>query len=182
EDDRTYIGNPTPDFEYAFNFTADYKGFDLNLFFNGVSGNVILNGTKYRGYFDFNGNYFADAINGWTPSNTNTDIPRNTQADPGFNRRMSTFYLENGSYFRLRNAQLGYSLPNSAIDRLNISKIRLYVSVTNLFTITEYTGYYPEVGRNTRGAGAGRRIFNSGVDEGAYPVPREFRLGVQASF
>lgn len=182
EDDRTYIGNPTPDFEYAFNFTADYKGFDLNLFFNGVSGNVILNGTKYRGYFDFNGNYFADALNGWTPSNTNTDIPRNTQADPGFNRRMSTFYLENGSYFRLRNAQLGYSLPNSAVDRLNISKIRLYVSVTNLFTITEYTGYYPEVGRNTRGAGAGRRIFNSGVDEGAYPVPREFRLGIQASF
>lgn len=180
EDDRTYIGNPTPDFEYAFNLSAEYKGFDLNLFFNGVSGNTILNGTKYRGYFDFNGNYFADALNAWTPTNTSTDIPRNTQADPGFNRRMSTFYLENGAYFRLRNIQLGYSLPSSSIARIGLSKARIYVSGTNLFTITDYTGYYPEVGRNSRGGS--RRIFNSGVDEGAYPVPKELRFGLQVSF
>ena len=182
EDDRTYIGNPTPDFEYAFNLSAELKGFDLNLFFNGVSGNVILNGTKYRGYFDFNGNYFSDAINGWTPSNTNTDIPRNTQADPGFNRRMSTFYLENGAYFRLRNAQLGYTIPRNLVEALNISNIRVYLSATNLFTITDYTGYYPEVGRNGRGAGNNQRLFNSGVDEGAYPVPRDFRIGLQVGF
>lgn len=182
EEDRTYIGNPTPNFEYAMSFSAEYKGFDLNLFFNGVSGNTILNGTKYRGYFDFNGNYFKDALNAWTPTNTGATIPRNTQADPGFNRRMSTFYLEDGSYFRLRNAQLGYSIPESVTNKLNISRIRLYVSATNLFTITEYTGYYPEVGRNTRGGGPGTRIFNTGVDEGAYPVPRELRLGIQASF
>ena len=180
EDDRTYIGNPTPDFEYAFNLSAEYKGFDLNLFFNGVSGNTILNGTKYRGYFDFNGNYFVDALNAWTPSNTNTDIPRNTQADPGFNRRMSTFYLENGAYFRLRNIQFGYTLPASAISRIGLSKARIYISGTNLFTITDYTGYYPEVGRNSRGGS--RRIFNSGVDEGAYPVPKELRFGLQVSF
>lgn len=182
EDDRTYIGNPTPDFEYAFNISLDYKGFDLNLFFNGVSGNELLNGTRYRGYFDFNGNYFADALNGWTPSNTNTDIPRNTQADPGFNRRMSTFYLENGSYFRLRNAQLGYTIPNASVQKIGLSKARVYISATNLFTITDYTGYYPEVGRNTRGGTSNTRIFNSGVDEGAYPVPREIRLGLQVSF
>ena len=181
-DDRDYIGNPTPDFEYAFNVSLEYKGFDLNLFFNGVSGNEILNGTKYRGYFDFNGNYFADALNGWTPSNTSTDIPRNTQADPGFNRRMSTFYLEDGSYFRLRNAQLGYTLPTRAVEAIGLTRTRLYVAVSNLFTITDYTGYYPEVGRNGRGAGNGRRIFNSGVDEGSYPVPREVRFGLQVSF
>jgi len=180
EDDRTYIGNPTPDFEYALNLSAEYKGFDLNLFFNGVSGNTILNGTKYRGYFDFNGNYFADALNAWTPSNTNSDIPRNTQADPGFNRRMSTFYLENGSYFRLRNVQLGYSLSNNTISKLGLSKARIYVSGTNLFTITDYTGYYPEVGRN--GRGGSRKIFNSGVDEGAYPVPKQVRFGLQVTF
>lgn len=180
EDDRDYIGNPTPNFEYAFNLSAEYKGFDLNLFFNGVSGNTILNGTKYRGYFDFNGNYFADALNGWTPGNTNTDIPRNTQADPGFNRRMSTFYLENGSYFRLRNAQLGYSLPGNILNKLKVSKVRIYISTNNLFTLTEYTGYYPEVGRNGRTGNV--RLFNSGVDEGAYPVPRELRGGIQVTF
>lgn len=180
EDDRTYIGNPTPNFEYALNFSLEYKGFDLNLFFNGVSGNTILNGTKYRGYFDFNGNYFADALNAWTPTNTGSTIPRNTQADPGFNRRMSTFYLENGAYFRLRNAQIGYSLSDAVIERLGISRLRVYVSTTNLFTLTDYTGYYPEVGRNSRGGS--RRIFNSGVDEGAYPVPRDVRFGVQVSF
>lgn len=180
EEDRTYIGNPTPDFEYAFNISLEYKGFDLNLFFNGVSGNEILNGTKYRGYFDFNGNYFADALNAWTPSNTGSNIPRNTQADPGFNRRMSTFYLENGSYFRLRNAQLGFTIPSDAVQKIGLSKARVYISTTNLFTITDYTGYYPEVGRN--GRGGNRRIFNSGVDEGAYPVPKEVRLGLQVSF
>lgn len=182
EDDRDYIGNPTPNFEYAFNLSADWKGFDLSLFFNGVSGNVILNGTKYRGYFDFNGNYFADALNGWTPTNTNTDIPRNTQADPGFNRRMSTFYLEDGSYFRLRNAQLGYTIPSGTTEKINMSRLRVYVTAMNVFTITEYTGYYPEVGRNTRGGTNNTRIFNTGVDEGAYPIPREVRIGVQLSF
>ncbi|MEM9983573.1 MAG: TonB-dependent receptor, partial [Bacteroidota bacterium] len=182
EDDRTYIGNPTPNFEYALNLNIGYGGFDLNLFFNGVSGNTILNGTRYRGYFDFNGNYFADALNAWTPTNTDTEIPRNTQADPGFNRRMSDFYLENGSYFRLRNAQLGYTFPEGVLNRLRMSKLRIYISTMNLFTITEYTGYYPEVGRNGRGAGNNQRIFNSGVDEGAYPVPREYRAGIQVSF
>ena len=180
DEDRTYIGNPTPDFEYALNLSAEYKGFDLNLFFNGVSGNDILNGTKYRGYFDFNGNYFADALNAWTPSNTGATIPRNTQADPGFNRRMSTFYLEDGSYFRLRNAQIGYSLPSNVLQSLTLSRIRVYISASNVFTITDYTGYYPEVGRNGRGGSV--RIFNSGVDEGAYPVPREYRAGIQISF
>ncbi|MEL6651489.1 MAG: TonB-dependent receptor [Bacteroidota bacterium] len=182
EDDRDYIGNPTPNFEYAFNLNAEWKGLDFNLFFNGVSGNVILNGTKYRGYFDFNGNYFADALNGWTPENTDTDIPRNTQADPGFNRRMSTFYLENGSYFRLRNAQVGYTINAGFLNKLSMSKLRVYVAAMNVFTITEYTGYYPEVGRNNRGGTNNTRIFNSGVDEGAYPVPRELRVGIQASF
>ncbi len=182
EDDRDYIGNPTPNFEYAFNLNAEWKGFDVNLFFNGVSGNTILNGTKYRGYFDFNGNYFADALNAWTPSNTETEIPRNTQADPGFNRRMSTFYLEDGSYFRLRNAQLGYTFQGAFLHKISMSKLRVYVAAMNAFTITDYTGYYPEVGRNNRGGTNNTRIFNSGVDEGAYPVPREVRVGLQVSF
>lgn len=178
-DDRRYLGSSIPNFEYGFNLTADYKGLDLSLFFNGVAGNKILNSTIYRGYFDFNGNYLADAANAWTPTNTNTSVPRNTQVDPGFNRRMSDFYLESGAYFRLRNAQIGYTLPDNVLEKIRIPKVRLYVSATNLFTISDYSGYYPEVGRNSRG---GTSQFNNGVDEGNYPTPRTYQLGLQVSF
>ncbi|WP_189361990.1 SusC/RagA family TonB-linked outer membrane protein [Algibacter mikhailovii] len=178
-EDRRYLGSPIPNFEYGLNISADYKNFDLSLFFNGVSGNKILNSSIYRGYFDFNGNYLADATNAWTPSNTNTNVPRNTQVDPGFNRRMSDFYLENGAYFRLRNAQIGYTLPDNVLEKIKLQKIRLYFSGTNVFTISDYSGYYPEIGRNSRG---GTSQFNNGVDEGAYPVPRTFQLGLQVSF
>ncbi len=180
ENDQTVIGNPTPDFEYGINIALDYKNFDLNMFFNGVSGNELLNAARYRGLFDTDGNYLADALNAWTPTNTNTNIPRLTQVDEGNNRRMSTFYLENGSFFRLANIQLGYSLPSQILDKINVSKIRVFVSATNLFTITDYTGYYPEVGNNGRTGNV--RLFNSGVDEAAYPTPRTLQAGLQLSF
>lgn len=179
ENDQTFLGSPAPDFEYGLNLTANYKNFDLSLFFNGVAGNKILNGVRYRGYFDTEGPYLADALNAWTPTNTNTSIPRNTQSDPGFNRRPSDFYLENGAYFRLKNMQVGYTLPAEISERMKMSKLRIYGSATNLFTITDYSGYYPEVGRNTRSS---TRIFSSGVDEGAYPTARTFQLGLQISF
>ncbi len=179
-DDQTYLGSPIPTFEYGVSLGVNYKQFDLNLFFNGVSGNSILNGTKYRGYFDTEGNYFADALNAWTPTNTNTNIPRNTKTDNGNNRRISSFYIEDGAYFRLRNAQLGYNFPDAILDKLKLSKLRLYVTGSNIFTITGYTGYYPEVGRNSRGGS--RKIFNAGVDEGTYPTPRTYQLGLQVSF
>ncbi|TYA84180.1 SusC/RagA family TonB-linked outer membrane protein [Seonamhaeicola marinus] len=181
DDDQVALGSGIPDFEYGLNLSAEYKNWDLNLFFNGVSGNKILNGTKYRGYFDTEGNYFKDRLNSWTPSNTNTNVPRNTRSDNGFNRRMSDFYLENGGYFRLRNAQIGYSLPSNILEKVKISKARIYASATNLFTITDYSGYYPEVGRNQRGSN-GRQVINTGIDEGAYPTPRTFQLGLQVSF
>ena len=179
-EDQQFLGNPSPDLNYGINISADYKGFDINLFFNGVAGNKILNSNLYRGYFDTEGNYLAAALNAWTPQNTATNIPRNTLLDPGFNRRMSDFYLEKGDYIRLRNVQLGFKLPEDVINSVGLSKLRLYVSASNLFTITDYTGYYPEVGRNSRGGS--RRIFSSGVDEGAYPTARSFQLGIQASF
>ncbi len=187
-DDQTYLGSPIPTLEYGFSLGANYKQFDLNLFFNGVSGNSILNGVKYRGYFDSEGNYFADALNAWTPTNTNTNIPRNTQSDNGRNKRMSNFYVENGAYFRLRNAQIGYNFPSTVLDKIKLNKLRLYVSATNLFTITGYEGYYPEVGRNGRGGTTGEsgrvgnKVFNAGVDEGSYPTPRTYQLGLQVSF
>ena len=182
DDDRIHLGRPIPDFEYGLNINAEYKGFDVSLFFNGVAGNEILNSNLYRGFFDTEGNYLAEAINAWTPTNTNTDIPRSTLLDPGFNRRPSDFFLESGAYFRLRNFQLGYTLPGALLSRLNISRARVYTSIQNLFTITDYTGYYPEVGRNGRDRDSNQDIFNAGVDEGAFPQPRTYQLGLQLSF
>lgn len=182
DDDQVHLGSPIPDFEYGININAEYRGFDLSLFFNGIAGNEILNGNLYRGFFDTEGNYLAEATNAWTPTNTNTNIPRNTLIDPGFNRRPSDFYLESGAYFRLRNLQLGYTLPGELLSKLSISRARVYTSIQNLFTITDYTGYYPEVGRNTRDRGSDQDIFNAGVDESAYPMPRIYQFGVQLSF
>ncbi|MFY0600167.1 MAG: TonB-dependent receptor [Cyclobacteriaceae bacterium] len=182
DDDRQYLGSPVPDFEYAFNITAEYKSFDLNLFFNGVTGNKILDGTRYRGFFDTEGNYLAEAANGWRTDNTDTNIPRNSQTDAGGNRRMSDFLLSNGAYFRLRNIQIGYTFPKIVTEKLKVSRIRAYGSAQNLFTITDYSGYYPEVGWNSRDRGASANIFNLGVDENAYPTARSFMLGLQVSF
>ncbi|MEO0333007.1 MAG: hypothetical protein AAF223_15220 [Bacteroidota bacterium] len=180
-DDQTFLGSPIPTLEYGLNINAEYKGFDLNLFFNGVDGNDILNANLYRGFFDTEGNYLAEATNAWTTQNMNTNIPKNTLVDAGFNRRMSDFYLESGAYFRLRNFQLGYSLPTD-LSQAGISRVRFYTSIQNLFTITDYTGYYPEVGRGGRDRGSNQDIFNAGVDENAYPMARTYQFGVQVSF
>jgi len=184
-DDQTFIGSPIPTYEYGLNINLDYKNFDLTMFFNGVGGNEIVNGTKYRGFFDPEGNFFSNALNAWTPTNTNTDVPRNTILDPNNNKRASSFYVEDGSYFRLRNIQIGYSLPSEVLESIKLSRVRLYLSVQNAFTITDYSGYYPEVGRNTRNGG-GRNgqpnLLSSGVDERAYPTARTFQGGIQVSF
>ena len=153
------------------------------MFFNGVAGNEILNANLYRGYFDTEGNYLTDALNAWTPENPNTNIPRNTLLDPGTNRRMSDFLLESGAYFRLRNFQIGYTIPAQLTTDIGVKRIRVYSSIQNLFTITDYTGYYPEVGRGERDRGGNNQnIFNSGVDEFAYPTARTYRFGLQVSF
>ncbi|GGZ24686.1 SusC/RagA family TonB-linked outer membrane protein [Echinicola pacifica] len=182
EDDRVYLGSSIPDFEYGFNVNATWKNFDMSMFFNGVSGNKILNGNLYRGYFDTEGNYLADAMNAWTPDNTDTDVPRMTLLDFGYNRRMSDYVLESGSYFRLRNLQIGYTLPDALTEKLQINRLRLYTSLQNVFTLTKYTGYYPVVGRGSRDRGSDQDIFNQGVDESAYPTPRTYQIGLQISF
>ena len=177
--DQTFIGSPIPDFEYGLNMNGSYKGFDLSLFFQGVAGNEIWNGRKFEGVFAQNGNKLAIVNNAWTPQNTNTDIPRPTSVDPGVNRRESEFYVEDGSYFRLRNMSFGYTLPTAVVETIGLSKTRLYMNMENVFVIDNYTGFFPEIGRNiSRGGG----LFNRGVDENTYPVPRTFILGVQVNF
>jgi TonB-linked SusC/RagA family outer membrane protein len=177
--DQTFIGSPIPDFEYGLNMNGSYKGFDLSLFFQGVAGNEIWNGRKFEGIFARNGNKLAIVTDAWTPQNTNTDIPRPTSIDPGVNRRESEFYVEDGSYFRLRNLSLGYTLPNTLVETIGLSKTRLYLNMENVFVLDNYSGFFPEIGRNiSRGGG----LFNRGVDENTYPVPRTFILGVQVNF
>lgn len=177
--DQTFIGSPIPDFEYGFNMNASYKGFDLTLFFQGVSGNDLWNGRKFEGVFAQNGNKLGIVTNAWTPDNTNTNIPRPTGVDPGVNRRESEFYVEDGSYFRLRNASLGYTLPPATVESIGISKARVYLNVENAFVIDSYSGYFPEIGRNTS---RGNNLFNRGVDENTYPIPRTLIMGLQVNF
>ncbi|MEQ9437577.1 MAG: SusC/RagA family TonB-linked outer membrane protein, partial [Cyclobacteriaceae bacterium] len=177
--DQTFIGSPVPDFEYGLNLSSSYKGFDLSLFFQGVAGNQIWNGRKFEGVFAQNGNKLGIVNNAWTPDNTDTNIPRPTSVDPGVNRRESEFYVENGSYFRLKNLSLGYTLPASLLEITGLSRTRLYLNMENVFVIDAYSGYFPEIGRNTR---RGDNLFNRGVDENTYPVPRTLILGVQINF
>ena len=147
DDDRTFLGDAIPDFTYGLNFNATYKNFDLGIFIQGVSGINIWNGKRLQFILDGSGgNKIADVLDAWTPQNTNTDIPRLTVRDQANNRRSSSFYVEDGSYLRLKNLQIGYSLPTRLINDLSIARARIYISGQNVFTITDYTGYDPEIG------------------------------------
>jgi hypothetical protein len=177
--DQRFIGSPNPDFEYGVNFDASYKGFDIAMFFQGVSGNKIWNGRNFEGVFAQNGNKFKAAKDYWTPENPGAKFPRPTSFDPGVNRRESSFYLEDGSYFRLRNFSVGYTISASAIDRLGLTKVRFFMNAENVFIVDKYSGHYPEIGRNVK---RGNSLFNRGVDENVYPTPRTVSLGLQLNF
>jgi TonB-linked SusC/RagA family outer membrane protein len=180
-DDRTFLGSPVPDFEYGMIFNATYRNFDLSLFAQGVQGNEIWNGRKFSHIFDFGGNYVSDVLNAWTPENTNTSIPRATDIDPANNRRASSFYVEDGSYVRLKSLQLGYSLPSSIIGKAGLSRARIYLSGQNLLTFTKYSGYDPEIGMNGNPTQA-RGLFGAGVDAEIYPQARSVFFGIDLSF
>jgi len=177
--DREFLGSYLPKFTYSLNYAATYKNFDLSLFFQGVYGNKIFNAEKIilQGMPRlFNAS--TDVLKAWTPGNTNTDIPRAVSGDPNGNVRPSSRWIESGSYFRLKNLQFGYSLPTTwlkAATNNNINKVRIYLSSTNLFTITKYTGLDPEIGSKNG-------TLTNGIDYGQYPTPRTFQVGLQATF
>ncbi|WP_158281442.1 SusC/RagA family TonB-linked outer membrane protein [Sediminitomix flava] len=174
-DDRTVVGSPLPTLEYGLNLNLSYKQFDLSLFFQGVTGNEILNVTAFNtAQPNTNFNMSADLLNAWTPENTNTDIPRNVVVDNNGNYMMSDRFLEDGSYFRLKNLQFGYTLPQSMCERLKLQKLRAYINADNVFTLTGYSGYDPEVIPSS--------ALTQGVDYGSYPMFRTFTAGIQVSF
>jgi TonB-dependent starch-binding outer membrane protein SusC len=182
--DRTYLGHFLPDFTYGLNFNADWKNFDMSLFLQGVSGNEIMNTNLY----DTEGmtrlfNAGTRVLDRWTPTNTNTDVPRAVTGDPNNNARISSRYIEDGSYMRLKNLTVGYSLPQTSLNNFvkgSIRSLRIYVSATNLFTITNYSGYDPEIGAIN--ADASDASLRTGVDYGQYPQPRTFLGGIQIGF
>ena len=177
-DDRINLGDAVPDFCYGLNLDLEYKNFDLNVFMQGVQGTQIWNAIRYT--FGFTGlkyNYFSEIMDRWTPDNVNATVPRATWMDPNNNKRPSDYYLENGSYLRMKNISLGYTIPKVLTRKIGLEKIRFYVSAQNLFTITSYSGYDPELGIDTIGAD-----LESNVDRGQYPQSKSYSFGVNLVF
>ena len=177
-DDRTIIGNPHPKFIWGFNNDFRYKGLDLNIFFQGSQGNDILSYTLMElNLLSGINNATTDALKRWTPTNTNTDIPK---AASGRTRRVSTRWVMDGSYARLKNVALGYNLPAAVVNSLKMSKLRVYVSAQNIWTITKYKGYDPEVNYMSEGATNSNR--NLGLDYGSYPNAKSYTVGINIGF
>ncbi len=186
DNDRTYIGNYLPDFNYGINFTAEYKGFDASLFIQGVQGNDIYNGTKVltQGMMRLF-NQDKDVLNAWSETNKNTDIPRAVSGDPNHNTRTSDRFVEDGSYMRIKNLTIGYNFSENMLSKVfkgAFSGCRLYVTAQNLLTFTNYSGYDPEIGASSDYSGTDNATLLQGVDFGFYPQPRTFIFGIHASF
>jgi len=181
ESDRQFLGSFIPKMTYAFNLGANYKNFDFSLFFQGVQGNEIFNAARVitEGMVRFF-NAGTQVLNAWTPTNTNTNIPRAISSDPNQNARPSTRFVEDGSYLRLKNIMLGYEVPNTGLQSLTkgvVKNFRIYVSAQNILTFTDYSGYDPEVGNRTP-----NQSLTNGIDFFVYPQPKAFLVGIQVGF
>lgn len=178
--DLSIIGNPHPDFTWGLSVNVNYKNFSLTLFGQGVQGNEIFNYVKYWTDFPtFAGNRSTRMLyDSWRPGKTDAVLPQLTSSDQ-VSILPSTYYLEDGSYFRMKNIQLGYSFPASMVSRIGFTNVRLYVQGQNLFTITKYSGMDPEINLRTYTAGNDRQI---GVDGGAYPTAKQYLVGLNLAF
>jgi hypothetical protein len=176
--DQTIIGDPNPDFIWGWNNELKFKNFDLNIFFQGSQGNDILSYTLMElNLMSAINNATTDALRRWTPENTTTDVPK---ASVGRTRRVSTRWIYDGSFVRLKNLAIGYTVPGSALDRLNIKKFRIYFSAQNILTITDYEGYDPEVNYRSESDTDSNR--NLGLDYGSYPNAKSYTIGLNIGF
>ncbi len=178
--DQTFIGNPHPKFTYGLNLNVGYKAFDLTLFGQGVYGNDIFNYTRYWTDFNtFQGNRSTRVLyDSWTPTRPNASLPILDENDAQ-SSVPSSYFVEKGSYFRLKNVQLTYTLPTRLATRIGLGSARIYVQTTNLLTVTKYSGLDPEVNTRYYGSGSDAQI---GMDEGRYPAPRNFIVGLNLGF
>jgi TonB-linked SusC/RagA family outer membrane protein len=183
-DDRVPIGNPQPKFFGGINLDGTYKAWDINLYFYGSSGNKILNYVESNlENFGKRGSEGAENVtrkyfeNHWTPTRPSDRYARALPTDDdALNSIPSSVWIEDGSFLKLKNISIGYTLPASLLDRFSISRVRLYVSSQNLFTITDYSGLDPEIGIQ------GGNATQNGVDNGTYPSSRYFTFGVNVTF
>ena len=202
EYDRTNIGSPLPKFTFGWTNTFRFWNWDLNVFLNGCYGNKILNynkmGQGYNGLVSMNSAWInqhndirdraklvmidpalgMDDITNVKVSNPDTMTPRPVLSDPNDNDRISTRYIEDGSYLRVKNITLGYTVPKKLLQRVKMDNIRLYMNVQNLYTFTKYSGYDPEVGAST----TDQKGLTFGVDNGRYPSPMTCSFGVNLTF
>ena len=205
EKDKTNIGSPLPLFTFGWTNTFRYKNFDASIFLTGSVGNKILNynmmGQGYNGLVHMNSTWTnqhasvndraklvpADGVysDGWyndinnvVVANPDTKTPRPSISDPNDNDRLSTRYIEDGSYLRIKNISLGYTFPANFLKSAKIENIRLYVNIQNLYTLTNYSGYDPEVGASTQDSTG----LTFGVDNGRYPSPTTYSVGLNLTF
>lgn len=175
DDDKEYSGSAIPKFEANLNLSAGYKGIDLSVIVGSAWGHKLYNGNKYF-YEGLNSgsNFLKSSLNAWTPQNTNTKVPRAVFNDPNGNLKESDRFLESGNFIRLRQVQLGYTLPKSLLQPIYLERVRLYISGENLLTWTNYSGIDPEFSRDN--------VLNAGIDNLIYPFTRSFTVGVQVTF
>ena len=168
-EDRTMIGKPMPDWNFGLNFDANWKGFDFNIFFQGVCGADIFDATWRQDIAS--GNYPTWVLQRWTGEGTSNKIPLLKLGDSR-NWVCSDIYVQDGSYLRLKNIALGYTLPRNLTKRVKVERLRVYVRAENLFTWTKYWGFDPEIGTSST---------SMGVDYGVYPQARIFSVGCNLS-
>ena len=176
DEDRDFIGSPHPDFTFGLNLNLAYKNFDLSAFVNGVQGNEIYNYSKIFTDFPtfFNGNRSTRVLDSWTPSNTSASLPALSESITNSETQPNSFFVEDGSFVRLKSLQIGYTFGDEVIDQLGLNSLRLYFSGTNLFTITGYDGLDPEASE--------ANALTIGVDSGRYPLARILSLGLSLNF
>ncbi|MFT4017732.1 MAG: TonB-dependent receptor [Agriterribacter sp.] len=174
--DRTIIGNPHPDFIYSFSLNATFKNFDVVMFFNGSQGNDLYEVTRqFTDFGLFGGAISTRLLDAWSPTNKDSKIPSPYADRKGYEMNSSSYYVLDGSFFRMRNLQIGYNFGEKILGK-HIKNLRAYVSATNLFTITKYTGMDPEVSQMSSTFSA------PGVDSGIYPVSRQYLIGASVTF
>ncbi|MCG9793726.1 SusC/RagA family TonB-linked outer membrane protein [Flavobacterium algicola] len=178
DNDKKFIGSPFPKFTYGINIDLSYKQFDLTAFLQGSQGNKIYNTTDYWLQTDISTNSSTVILDRWTGEGTSNTIPRASFSSTNNNSQLSSRFVKDGSYLRLKNVQIGYSFPESFLSKSFLSKLRLYVAAQNLLTITKYDGLDPEAGVDP----SQNSPLDIGIDRGRYPSIRSYTLGLDINF
>ena len=179
DDDRTIIGSPHPDFTFGLNFVAEYKGFDASVFFTGSVGNDVYNYEKIFTDFPtfFLGNRSTRVLDSWTPDNTDATLPALSQSVQGVETQPNSYFVEDASFVRLRNLQIGYTFPDNIAETIGMDNFRIYLQGSNLLTITDYEGFDPEV-IPTNNLSLGIDFGNFGI----FPLSQIYTFGINAKF